>query len=95
MASSGTTEGTQVDEPRPLVAAYQGRAERKTVVDAALSWAAAVRKLDARRATLIRALEAARMAGVPSEVLSTVLSDAEGRALGQPLPIEVRNAAEG
>lgn len=69
-------------------AATGGEGAAKAATDAALSWAAAVRKQAMRLDGLAAAVRAARADGTPALVLGAVLADAEQRA-GIALPREL------
>lgn len=93
MAHSAPNQAGWVDDTGRRGPTRQGTAEQKAAADAALGWASTARKLSERLLKLTRAVEEARLAGVPPEVLNATLADAEWRADGGGLPAEVWHAA--
>lgn len=76
------------------VVALRGEPERKAVETAALEWAAAARKLAEKAEKLKTTVDAATVAGTPSELIVAALVQAEGRS-GYKVPDQVRSIAEG
>lgn len=72
--------------PEPAANTHGSSDAAKTVTDAALGWAAAMRKADARGERLAEAVRHARAAGVPEPIIAAALADAQQRSGGHAPP---------
>lgn len=81
--TAGRAKTTAIElPPAPVV---MDRQAAKAAADAALAWASSARKLVQREGELVRALTAARAAGVPRELLQASVMEAQQRAAGVEL----------
>lgn len=81
--TAGRAKATAIESPpAPIV---MDRQAAKAAADAALAWASSARKLVQREGELVRALTAARAAGVPRELLQASVMEAQQRAAGVEL----------
>lgn len=91
-ADAAKSPSTVYGDDESVMVPPEAAASAKIASNAALSWAAAVRKQAHRLDNLAGSVSQARAKGVPALVLRAALADAEYRA-GQALPSEVWAAA--